>query len=284
VLYDDLSVPACAEPNPGAPGESCPLWKGHVGPHGFENHAIVGPDGRGYPSDATPPVDLPDELAAVLATADAIGEIRAAAIPASTPRALGLLVDLGLISRLDDLRYVIRPVGRLALTAHTAAKEAARVKKLRQRYAAVAIELHAAATAIGNLDPDGLAEWVVELRIHTTGARPESDAVKAATVDAIAMALLGRAGAVVVPATGDGDWVYHRADSGTEPIKVEVFALIDAPQKVAERSELERLRFENAQLRARVSPRTGAAALTAECVSLPVPVQGVPTSSLSWPA
>lgn len=125
-------------------------------------------------------------------------------------------------------------------------------------YASIAAELHRLADRIATVRGNDLADLHVELRITTKlgGQAPDVCAAKVATVDAVALALLDRPGALVE--TGPThDWVYHKAESMRGPVKVDVFELITDPRVQETQSELDRLRAEVAELRARAAELTG---------------------------
>lgn len=121
----------------------------------------------------------------------------------------------------------------------------------REGWVEVAAELHRLADAIATVRGGDLAQPHVELRITTKlgGLTPDVCAVKVATVDAVALAVLDRPGAIVE--TGPThDWVYHKAEAIGGPVEVEVFELITDPRVQETQSEVERLRAELAELRA----------------------------------
>lgn len=123
--------------------------------------------------------------------------------------------------------------------------------------AAVAAELHRIADAIATVRGDNLADPRVELRITTKlfGTDPDVCAVKVATVDAIALAVLDRPGVIV--GTGPAhDWVYHKVEANSGPVHVEVYELI---ADVGTPSEVERLRAELAEANRQLAHAAGLA-------------------------
>jgi hypothetical protein len=124
-------------------------------------------------------------------------------------------------------------------------------RKAAAEYGAVVAELRRVADAIDAMPVGDLALPVVELKISTRLYEriPAVDAVKIATVDAVAMAVLGRA--AQTEATSQ-DWMYHIAMEQRGPVNVKVWEIIADPKVRERESELERLRAEVAELRAAV--------------------------------
>jgi hypothetical protein len=135
-------------------------------------------------------------------------------------------------------------------------------------YAEVAAELHRIADALNTITADGLAKLKVELKISTKlFKRPDDDAVKVATVDAVALAVLGTPGQMeATNASAAYDWVYHKAEAVCGPIAVRIYELVDDPRELDKRDELERLRAEVAELR-QAATAAAAAILTPDAVT-----------------
>lgn len=219
------------------------------------------------PAVTTEP-ELTDELAEVLAAvlAGTIGaspsdspaaeltavEIRRAERTRDKQNAaLSVLRQLGYVHPTHDGGWFLEHAGREALAARDAAKEAARVQALRALYAAAVAELHNVADALDAVAPDGLAELTVELKISTKlyARTPAMDAAKIATVDAIALAVLGRVAKTEAPYSGQ-EWMYHKAEERRGPVLVNVSEMIADPKVHERESEVERLRAELADVRA----------------------------------
>lgn len=199
--------------------------------------------------------ELTNELAKVLAAVEACDGDGQTESPPATTAALSVLARLGFIHAGQDGGWFAETAGREALAARKAAAVAAARQKLINAYAAVVAELHAIADAIDAVPVDGLAELTVAITISTKlyGRGAGCDPVKVATVDAVAMALLGKT-ATSHPLS---DFMNHKAEGRRGPVEVEVHAFIDDPtvarREQADRereAELERLRTELAELRA----------------------------------
>lgn len=128
-------------------------------------------------------------------------------------------------------------------------------------YTAVAAELHRIADALAAMSVAGLADLHVRLDIspalHERNA--QVDPLKVATVDAVALAVLGRAAAAEETFTNT-DWIYHKAEK-IGPVGIRVFALVEDPGVREQKSEIERLRAELAEAKRQLAATPGGGAV-----------------------
>lgn len=119
--------------------------------------------------------------------------------------------------------------------------------KARASYASVAAELRALADIIGDLAGGGMAAVKANISFSCRqeyGPTPDSEALRVATVDAIATAVLGRVTEAEEVST---NYWRRKAADYRGPVYVGVYTGIEDPTASARDAELDRLRAELAE-------------------------------------